>query len=142
MPYRRAVPLVLYSCLLHWLLSQSFFLTRLEVRERDGKLLEDNSTCASGYSVASLLITTLALIGGSAVMAFVVFRYSKEVIPFGANCSLVLSAACHPPPGEKDPHLKVLRWGVVPSRLGAGSIGHCSLTSKAATTPEEGTVYA
>jgi hypothetical protein len=38
LPTRRAVPLIMWSGMLHWLLSQSFFLVRLGARTRDGKI--------------------------------------------------------------------------------------------------------
>lgn len=57
------------------------------------------------------------------------------------NCSLVISAACHPPPDDVDPQLQSVQWGVVPSRYG-GDIGHSTFTSKEVTAPENGKHYA
>lgn len=142
LPYQRAIPLIIFSCLLHWLLSQTLFLARLEVRDRSGELVKDYSVCACGFSLISMFTTLFFFLGGIAYIASVILKSSTDVVPFGANSSLILSAACHPPPEDKDNHLKFLMWGVVPSRLGGDSIGHCSLTSGRATAPEEGKEYA
>lgn len=142
LPYRRAVPLIIYSCLLHWLLSQSIFVTRYEVYDRDGALLPKDSVCACGYSTSSLLTTVVALITGIVGICHVIFRTTVEKIPYRANSSLILSAACHPPPGDVDAHKKLLKWGVTRKRLGQNSIGHCSLTSKEVTDPVHDTTYA
>lgn len=64
----------------------------------------------------------------------------KICIPPTEHCSLVISAACHPPPDDIDPQLGTVQWGVVRSRFG-GDIDQCSFTSEAVSAPEEGVVY-
>lgn len=142
LPYERAIPLIIYSCLLRWLRSQSIFVSRLEVHGPTGNLIPDSSICACGCSLASLFATALALILGIACLGFIIIKSTPENIPFGANSSLILSAACHPPPDDVQPYKKLLQWGVVESRLGRRSIAHCTLTSTKVTAPVADTAYA
>lgn len=55
LPYRWAIPLTVVSGLLHWLLSQSVFLARLEIRDINRNLIPSQSRCACGYSPLSIL---------------------------------------------------------------------------------------
>lgn len=138
LPYRWAIPLITYSGLLHWLLSQGLFIVRVEIRDRNGNFKNDESICACGYSIASLLALSLATIAGLAFVGILVFRRRQEMIPHGANSSLILSAACHPPPNDIDAHLKRVKWGVVKNRFNESAIVHCSLTSEDVVAPKMG----
>lgn len=104
--------------------------------------MEAQSVCACGYSFSSLLALVSALMIGLCLTALLTFGKTPVKIPWGANSSLVLSAACHPPPGDTNAHFKELKWGVVKSRYCEVGIGHCSLTSEDVTAPEEGNQYA
>lgn len=61
-------------------------------------------------------------------------------LPQAASNSLVVSAACHPPKDEVDPHLKAVQWGVVGKEV-VERYGHCSLSSRPVTAPEEEKMY-
>ena len=128
------------SVVLHWMLSQALFLVRFEVRDTNGDLYPE-SICTCGYSPLSVFIFTLIFLG----LLFIVFCLLLEKIevrmPITGHCSVVISAACHPPPDDEAAHLKELQWGVVRNRFG-GTIQHCTFTSENVLEPYEGEIYA
>jgi hypothetical protein len=141
LPYRWAVPLIFTSGILHWLLSQSFFLVRMNVVDRDGNVVNEKSKTACGYARLSLLVFfAVALILVSAVGMFGV-RHMQQRMPMAAACSLVVSAACHPRKDEPlDARLKKVKWGVVEDDDGTG-FAHCSITSGKLKTTKVGEKY-
>lgn len=141
LPYRWSIPLTIISGLLHWLLSQSLFLARREIRDVNGDVIPAESKCTCGYSSVSVLIFSLAWISLLLVVLALLLRKMTRRIPIAANCSLVISAACHASPDEIEPGLKPVQWGVVRSRFG-GEIEHCGLSSEDVSEPQEGRWYA
>lgn len=140
LPYKWAWPLIITSGALHWLLSQSFFLVRLDMIDCDGIVVDSESISACGVSVLSLLIffiVALLLIGAIALAGT---RHMQQRLPAAALCSLVISAACHPPKTEVGPQLKKLKWGVV-EQDEAERFGHCCLSASAVRKPEVGKPY-
>lgn len=140
LPYRWAVPLTIMSGLLHWLLSQSIFLVRLDVRYVDGNLIKNISKSTCGYSSLSLVVFSLTYFLLLSIVYGLRHRLLHIAIPPVEHCSLMISAACHPPPDDVDPQLGLVQWGVVRSRFG-GDIRHCSFMSEKVSPPEEGMVY-
>jgi hypothetical protein len=139
LPYRWAIPLTVTSGLLHWLLSQSLFLARQELRTRDGELYSD-STCACGYSAQSLLAFTLVFIALLIAVLYWLLRGMDIHIPPARHCSLVISAACHPPEDDVDAHLAEVKWGV--TIVGTEDyIGHCTFTSGLVESAQPGALY-
>lgn len=140
LPFRYAVPLTAFAGVLHWLVSQSLFLQRLEMKNGQGDLVPSQSYCTCGWSGSS----TMALLGAMAIaMVVVVLRGSASeriTLPPAVDCSLAISAACHPPPDDVDASLRPVHWGVVQSRY--GGIGHCTITSLEASRPVVGMKYA
>ncbi|KAJ8113250.1 hypothetical protein OPT61_g4571 [Boeremia exigua] len=113
LPYRWALPLISVSWILHWLLSQSFFLVRIDQYDRDGVVMKDSSTSACGVSLSSL--TTFVAFG---LVLYIVVRFVGEIgmvprLPPAGSSSLMISAACHPPPSEDEPHQKEVSWGLI-----------------------------
>ncbi|EON67299.1 hypothetical protein W97_06552 [Coniosporium apollinis CBS 100218] len=141
LPYRWAVPLAVMCGILHWLLSQSIFLVRLDIHGENGQLIPSESKSACGYSQSSTLVFALVTVGCIVVILLLRLRHIKVGIPIAAHCSLAISAACHPPPDEEEPHLKPVQWGVVRNRFG-GEIDHCTYSSEPVTAPEPGKRYA
>jgi hypothetical protein len=140
LPYRWALPLMIASGTLHWLLSQSIYLVRIDVYNREGAMLQDEAISACGFSRTSwmtltgcfwLLVGTVVLVGHQRI---------RMKLPFAGNCSLVISAACHPPRSDKDAQLKPLKWGVVEERMFEGSL-HCTLSSGKVSRPKAGVQY-
>lgn len=139
LPYRWAFPLTAFSGGLHWLLSQSLFIVRRESMARDGRVRPE-STCACGYSAYSLAAFFAAF---TVLMVWILLLLREKLpvkIPPAGNCSVLISAACHPPSNDFDGHLKPVQWGVV--REGTESnYGHCTFTSQEVTAPKKGCLY-
>lgn len=139
LPYRWAIPLTATSGVLHWLLSQALFLVRIETRDRNGNRAP-TSICACGYSPLSFLVFFCVFFTLIGAVIFLVLRLVEIRIPPARHRSNIISAACHPPLDDVDPHLKEVQWGVV-EKSGEQSIGHCTFTSQEVTTPQEGAFY-
>jgi len=160
LPYRFSVPLLIVTSVMHWLVSQSIFLARLELYDANGNpLTQSNPTdgphaggagyfyyqptiTTIGYSPKAL-VATIAL--GSAMIIFLIglgFRRYKGGIPLICNNSLSISAACHPLVKERDAaHSKVM-WGAV-SHGDDTTPGRCCLTStKSVVKPSDKYRYA
>jgi hypothetical protein len=129
LPYRWAVPLIITSGVLHWLLSQSLFLVRIDVFDQSGDKVDSDSKSACGFSLLSLMTFLIVFTILLSVIGWVGFRELKQRLAFAASCSLVISAACHPAEDEKNPHLGEVKWGVVAEQVEQG-YEHCSITSK------------
>lgn len=78
LPYRWAIPLTVAQGFLHWLLSQSVFLVRVDMRNREGELYQ-TSICACGYSPRSLAVFTMIFLALISTILFLVLRHSMEV---------------------------------------------------------------
>jgi hypothetical protein len=140
LPLRWAVPLTVMSGILHWLLSQSLFMVRQEVRDREGELYP-GSICACGYSTPSLLAFTLVFSSLLISVLYLLLRGMDIHIPPARHCSLVISAACHQPEDDYYAHLGEVQWGVT----GVGtdtSVGHCTFTSGPVMSAVPGALYA
>ncbi|KAF2442491.1 hypothetical protein P171DRAFT_456405 [Karstenula rhodostoma CBS 690.94] len=142
LPYRWSLPIAVMSGGFHWLLSQSIFLVRLDYYVRDGKLLEGEDGSRMGCGISGLSVVVLCVSFWILVMA--VGSMGQKLftvrIPFAASCSLVLSAACHPPLADPKPYLHKVQWGVVGERIFDGE-KHCSLSSMPVKRPKPGTKY-
>ena len=113
LPYRYSLPLLVASGLLHWLLSQSIFLTQVNVMDANGKPAMANISTV-GWS--SLSLTLLLLLGGIMILTVFGFgfkRYPSSGMPIASICSRAISAACHPKPGQYDEATKRLQYGVM-----------------------------
>lgn len=113
LPYRFALPLIAVSTILHWLLSQSFFLVRIDYFDRDGKIQTDASRSSCGVSHSSLVTFFAVGVGLYAVVRFVGLVSMNPRLPPIGSSSLMISAACHPPAGEIEPHLNNVSWRLI-----------------------------
>ena len=145
LPYRYGIPLLVASGALHWLLSQSIFLARVDVIDQNGEPSYDSiSTC--GYSPMALIF--VICLGAVLVLIGIAcgFFKSKGDMPLAGSCSAAISAACHPPESDVNASTKPLMWGVVTDSLdpegGDTGIGHCSFTSFPVEAPTVGKEYA
>ena len=173
LPYRYGIPLLIISGTLHWLVSRSIFLVVLEGYNFDGirsASSDDQATC--GYSPIAIL--TAIITGSIVLLAGIAMGFRRTPlngIPLATSCSAVISAACHPPPEDREASKKALMWGACGSEAdgswdqvmdvtktafdegkeslrqqeGAGErtkVGHCSFTSLDVEEPIEGELYA
>ena len=163
LPYRAAIPLMVASGILHWLVSQSIFLVSIETYLWDSDLpwqlganpyqkarqnsFDDTSpnmlTC--GFSpipmifvivIAVFMIVSLVVLGA---------RKYKASMPVASSNSLAIAAACHVPKDEfeaGDVSLKKLKWGVVDGDESEDGVGHCCFSSMHVEPPKHAQAYA
>jgi hypothetical protein len=140
LPYKFALPLLLLSGILHWLVSQSIFLARVTIFNPDGDEDDYQSISTCGYSCIAIIF--VIIVGGIAVLSGLGFgfrRYPAEM-PLAAGCSAAISAACHPPLTDEDASVLPVKWGAVPTNNSA--IGHCSFSCNVVSSPVPGEQYA
>jgi hypothetical protein len=113
LPYSYAIPLMIASSLLHWLISQSIFLVRLVIYDNYGIARPERNINACGYS--SIAIIFALALGGAMILAIIVLacRSYPPGMPLVGSCSAAISAACHAIPADLDAALKPVKWGVV-----------------------------
>ncbi|KAI9875102.1 MAG: hypothetical protein M1830_008875 [Pleopsidium flavum] len=140
LPYTYAVPLLVFSGLMHWLVSQSIFLARITLFTLDGMEDAENSIATCGYS--SIAIIFVLIVGGTMLLISLAagFRRFKPGIPLASSCSAAISAACHAPRGDVDAPVLPVMWGVVKEEV--NGVGHCSFTSDEAVLPVKTRLYA
>ena len=146
LPYRYSIPLLLFSITLHWLISESLFLAKVSTYDRLGQVLDADVVLTCGYSPLAIIITFSIAFFVFTVTVLLGFRTYKPGIPIAGNCSLVISAACHPEKyGEVDT-CAPLQWGVVDRSAASTGLtsepGHCTITDSPVSMPEEGKLYA
>ena len=144
-PYRYGVPLLIIFGILHWLVSQSLFLARVTVYNSDDSVDASNSTSTCGYSLIALLFVIVTMFIIIWFVFLIGLRTSTSGMPLMGSCSGAISAACHPPDGDKDASKLAVKWGVV----GHGTVdetgevvGHCTFTSFKVRGPAKGRLYA
>lgn len=137
LPYKWSIPLTVISGTLHWLVSQTFFLVRLDPINDDHGPSE---VSACGFSLLSFTVLFSFLAVLQCAIGIVGLRKMPMNAPTAASCSLAISAACHPPPGDANAHLAKVQWGVTENEVVTG-FRHCSLSSKPVSTPEQGETY-
>jgi hypothetical protein len=141
LPYRWSLPLTVASGGLHWLLSQSVFLVRIDTYDRSQQLiLGQQSKSACGFSGTSFITMTIAFWLLVGAVGLIGRKKIKIQVPFAASCSLVISAACHPTADDTGAHLRPLKWGVVDEKMYDGEM-HCSLSSGRVKRPKVGVKY-
>ena len=127
-----------FSGILHWLVSQSIFLAKVNFYDTSGYLDPDLTISTCGYSCIAIisvlfagsLLLTLGFING--------FRRFPSGMPLAATCSVAISAACHPTADDTDAAFRPVQYGEVETKDG---VRHCTFTSYAVTTPVVGELY-
>ncbi|KEQ69019.1 hypothetical protein M436DRAFT_57197 [Aureobasidium namibiae CBS 147.97] len=141
LPYRWAIPLTIGSGSLHWLISQTLFMVQIDVQSGTGVRDTGKAFVACGFSSFSCLVL-ISVVGSIIMAAYIVATLPlQENIPFGASCSAIISAACHPPDTDYEAHLKEVMWGVTDTAHSSG-LQHCSFTSQHVSPPVVGNRYA
>ena len=139
LPYTYSLPLMAFSGILHWLVSQSIFLAKVNYYdENDNITRRVIDTC--GYSCIAIITVLFA---GSLLLTLGFangFRRYPPGIPLAATCSVAISAACHPPADDTDAAFRDVQYGEVEKT--ENEVRHCTFTSHAVTTPVVGELYA
>lgn len=150
LPYRYAMPFLVTSAILHWLISQSLFVVVIEAYNQKFARNPNRDVVTCGYM-------PVAIVSAMAVWAFLfVCIVALGMIKFASgmcvaeSCSLAIAAACHPnyDPNidEYDQRLETpdgieflpLQWGAVPVR---GPMGHCAFSAGEVEVPEDRREY-
>ncbi|CZR67199.1 uncharacterized protein PAC_17098 [Phialocephala subalpina] len=139
LPWTYALPLAIASSVLHWLISQSLFVSRTEILDTYGNP-EPISYMEVGYSPLAILISLL--FGSGMVIAMIAngTRKLKGGVLVGNN-SLAISAACHRSTGDTGAELRKVRWGALHHQMEDGTPGHCCFTSEEVEPPRVGDLY-
>jgi hypothetical protein len=147
LPYRYAVPLLGFSAVMHWLISQSIFLIAVErydpqgnpaVADDPGAIEGEHYTC--GWSPLAVL---LVICGGVLMIAGAIGmgrRKYQPGMPLGGTNSAVIAAACHVAGEGENIERKKVKWGVV-GKYDTDGTGHCAFSSEEPAFPLEGVVY-
>ncbi|KAF8542363.1 hypothetical protein BDD12DRAFT_876690 [Trichophaea hybrida] len=129
-PFRYAIPLMTLSGLLHWLVSQSIFVIRIQFVNSDVNFFSNTNNQApfvinnlnrsfqssiSSFGFSTISIIFLLPAGVLAISAVVVcgLQYYDYDMPVAGSCSAAISAACHPIKIDRDATLRPLMWGDV-----------------------------
>jgi hypothetical protein len=147
LPYRFALPVMLFSGILHWLCSQSFFLVSI-IEESQVLGGATNSTLVSqssenltwGYSPQAILILAILIMLMFIILIGFGLMHFKSNMPMSGSCSAVISAMCHLPPNEDGigAALGPLMWGVTVEERHAGvDLVECSFSSSEVRQPVE-----
>lgn len=149
-PFQYGIPMMILSGLLHWLISQSIYLVRVQFLPNDEKYIIPltyndidaySTLSAVGYSSISTVLVIPA--GMLMVIAIVTcgFKWYRYDMPLIGSCSAAISAACHPVNSDTRATLRPLMWGDV-GTVDGGSTRHLSFSDGDVKAPKEGVLYA
>jgi hypothetical protein len=141
LPFTYAIPLILASSILHWLVSQSVFLADVSIWSNGVEAKDENIT-AIGYSCAPMI--GVLVLGGLLLLTLgiLIDRNLPYHMPIAGSCSFALAAHAHRPEGDLDAAVLPVKWGVVEEPSAGEGVGQCSFTSSAVTEMQEGSKYA
>ena len=140
LPFTYSCPLLTASVLLHWLISESIFLARIDYYS-NGILDKWRSSSEVGYSPLAIL---LALLLGFAMLGVLIghgFRRFSSPMPVAGSCSVAIASACHRPKDDDDAAYLPVSWGEV-NHEGTEEVGHCTFTSQQVYEPVKDRMYA
>jgi hypothetical protein len=147
MPFKLALPIMVFASAIHMLISQMIFVVDVEayspIITADGKTVYEREPKfdfnTTGFSpVANLgliLVSVLMLLFGLVCCG----QRLKSGMPVASTCSAAIAAACHPSAKEQDDApLMPIKWGVTDESNGAG---HCTFSAQDVSVPDERTPY-
>jgi len=118
LPYKYGIPLLVLSGLMHWPVSQSPFIARVNLYTRAGTGIEDPTNSISTIGYSCIAIFTVVVLGTVVIIVGLIngFRRYKPGMPLVGSCSAAITAVCHSPSGDEDAAHKPLRRGLVASK--------------------------
>jgi len=159
LPYRIAVPLLISSGVLHWLVSQAIFLVVLDYRAYDPRSqswttvysesvksnteigIKNGTFFRCGFSPLATIILLAAVFLMFIGLFFRGWWQLNMTMPVAGNCSAAIAAACHLPPGEngQETSISKVQWGA--TGYSDGGMGHCAFSMFEVVAPQEGFLY-
>lgn len=140
LPWKCSIPLMTSWAFMHWFVSRSLFLVRINVYDFENEPEPERDVSACGYSPLAIILVIAILV----LMLFVLVACSLRPLSPGPSiagtCSWAISATCHRPADDVDAAIELVKWGVTE----AGSLempGHCCITSKEVQEPVLGHLY-
>ncbi|KAI0161870.1 hypothetical protein GGR52DRAFT_582373 [Hypoxylon sp. FL1284] len=142
-PFRYGIPLSAGSMLMHWLISQSFFLGRVTALAPDGQEDAENSFSTGAYSPGAIIVAIIVGFTEAAALVLLGCRQYDGTMAMACTNSMAISAACHSlEEDRKDGYQLPIQWGVV--AVGNDGVGHCAFTTASShriCQPQEGVNY-
>ncbi|KAB8263109.1 hypothetical protein BDV32DRAFT_9105 [Aspergillus pseudonomiae] len=144
LPYTYAIPLLVFSTVLHWLISQSLFLVNVETYNMQLERFRSFDFATCGYSPVA--IVSAIVVGGVMLLGLVGlgFRRFASGMPVAGSCSRAIAAACYPGSSVEGDGVETmpLQWGVVDEGTADGvGIGRCAFSGGEVAMPSDGVVY-
>ncbi|PUU77997.1 hypothetical protein B9Z19DRAFT_923705, partial [Tuber borchii] len=141
-PYNYAIPLMILSALLRWLLSQSVFLARVEISDPFWTDTLEPISIVGYWYLAMIFLLTLGILAVVTAAGMGYKKFAAEITTVG-SCSAAISAACHPSGANSEEITgKKVRWedvGIVPNQ----GVRHLTFSSQKGVRKQEfGEVYA
>lgn len=126
LPFRYAIPLILVSGLMHWLISQSLFIAHILSYSSEGIRNLKNDVITCGYSpiaiICSIVLGALMVIG----ITIITFRKYGPGMPLARNRSSTIQAACFRLPEDTKAAMSSVMWGIVKEENGFSQYGFSS----------------
>ncbi|GAB1198075.1 hypothetical protein APSETT444_007383 [Aspergillus pseudonomiae] len=144
LPYTYAIPLLVFSTVLHWLISQSLFLVNVETYNMQLERFRSFDFATCGYSPVA--IVSAIVVGGVMLLGLVGlgFRRFASGMPVAGSCSRAIAAACYPGSSVEGDGMETmpLQWGVVYEGAADGvEVGRCAFSGGEVGMPSDGVVY-
>ncbi len=124
-PYRYGVPLLAAWALMHTLLSQSIYLSldSTDSNKSSQSLYMSLDSNESNNHDVKIMVSSLwlmcSIIFWGVLILFLICcalgRLPATAMPMPKPCSLAVSIACHPPPGDQDAALFTVQYGIFAS---------------------------
>ncbi|KAI1746713.1 hypothetical protein F4782DRAFT_523606 [Xylaria castorea] len=141
-PFRYGIPLNIFSALLHWLISQSFFISRITAIKPDGVEDYENTFSTLGYSPIAIIAMGITIFANLVLIILLGCRKYDGTMRMVSTNSMAISAACHGLDEDRELGYQLpVQWGVVEIKDG---IGHCAFTTApchVVQQPQEDTLY-
>ena len=112
LPYLYSIPLIFFSGLMHWLISQSIFLAYVQSYDNNGVRNPGYDIVTCGYSPIAIVLSLF--IGCLMVLAFLLLGLQQYPagLPLARNRSDFIKAACVRPPQDSGAATSSVKWGL------------------------------
>ncbi|KAK5754060.1 hypothetical protein LTS12_015814 [Elasticomyces elasticus] len=141
LPYTYAIPLLIASATLNWLVSQSLFLARISIWS-NGVESEGDSLSTVGFSCTPIVV--IIVLGSCMLLAAIgtgCRSFASSSIPVAGSYSVAISAACHRPKDDVNAGVLEVKWGEIHGE-GTSEVGHCTFTTEEVQDLVFGRAYA